>query len=367
MLNDFKDKDRKYYEDGNMAIDSIAIGDRKVGSGYPPFIIAEMSANHNQSLERACQIIEAAARSGADAIKLQTYTADTLTIDCAKDDFQIHGGLWDGYTLYRLYQEAHTPFEWHKQLFDKAREVGITCFSTPFDESAVDLLEDLNVPAYKIASFEVVDLPLIKYVAGTGKPMILSTGMANLEEIEEALETARDNGCHELILLHCTSAYPAPIEQANLRNIPDLAKRFNVLSGLSDHTMGITAAMTSVALEACVIEKHFTLNRADKGPDSTFSLEPDELKDLCIAAKSAWKALGRVGYERKPVEDGNVRFRRSIYVVKDIKAGEKLTERNIRRIRPGFGMLPKYYDEVIGKVVSADIQRGTPLSSDLIK
>ena len=340
----------------------VTIDNRVISREAPPYIIAELSANHNGSLERAFTTIETAKTMGADAVKLQTYTADTLTIDCDSEDFQIHGGLWDGYTLYRLYQEAHTPFEWHKQLFEKARTVGITCFSTPFDESAVDLLEDLNAPAYKIASFEAIDLPLIKYVARTGKPIIMSTGMASLEEIEEAVETTKDNGCRELILLHCISAYPTPINEAHLNIIPDLARRFNVLSGLSDHTKGVIASITSVALGACVIEKHFTINRSDGGFDSDFSIEPEDLKQLCSETKVAWSALGKAGYERSESEKANSKFRRSIYVVQEVAEGETFTRNNIRRIRPGFGLPPKYYEELLGRKASAAIQRGTPLT-----
>ena len=292
---------------------------------------------------------------GADAIKIQTYNADTMTIDCDKEEFRIHGGLWDGYNLYKLYQWAQTPYEWHKPMFDHARKIGITLFSTPFDETAVDLLEDLNSPAYKIASFEAVDLPLIEYVARTGKPMIISTGMANLEEIAEAVDTARQGGCKDLILLHCISSYPAPVEQSNLRTIPDLANRFDVVSGLSDHTLGTTVSIASVALGACVIEKHVTMSRDDKGPDSEFSLEPRELEKLCSETKNAWHALGSAGYEKKPSEESSVKFRRSIYVVKDIKAGEMLTEENIKRIRPGFGLKPKHFKSVLGKSASCDI------------
>ena len=320
-----------------------------------------MSANHNGDLSRALKTIEMAKSCGADAVKIQTYTADTMTIDCEKEDFQIHGGLWDGYNLYRLYQWAQTPYEWHKPMFDHARKIGITLFSTPFDETAVDLLEDLNVPAYKIASFEAVDLPLIEYVARTGKPMIMSTGMANLEEITEAVDAARQGGCKDLILLHCISSYPAPVEQSNLRTIPDLAKRFDVISGLSDHTLGTTVPISSIALGASVIEKHVTLNREDKGPDSEFSLEPHELKKLCFETKEAWLALGEAGYERKPAEESNVKFRRSIFVVEDIKAGELVTKKNIRRIRPGNGLLPKHYKEILGRRVSCDLKRGTAL------
>ena len=341
---------------------TINIAGRQIGYGHTPYIIAEMSANHNGSLEKALQTIEMAKSCGADAVKIQTYTADTMTIDCDKEDFQIHGGLWDGYNLYRLYEWAQTPYEWHKPMFDYARKIGITLFSTPFDETAVDLLEDLNTPAYKIASFEAVDLPLIEYVARTGKPMIISTGMANLEEITEAVETARQGGCKDLVLLHCISSYPAPVEQSNLRTIPDLAQRFDVLSGLSDHTLGTTVSVSSVALGACVIEKHVTLSRDEKGPDSEFSLEPDELKKLCKETKDAWFALGEAGYDRKPAEEANVKFRRSIYVVEDVKAGEILTNENIRRIRPGCGLKPKYFEEVLGEVASSDIKKGMPLS-----
>ncbi len=340
---------------------SIIIDSKKIGVNYAPYIIAEISANHNGELGRALKTIEMAKSCGVDAVKIQTYTADTMTIDCDKEDFQIHGDLWDGYNLYRLYEWAQTPYEWHKPMFDHAKKIGITLFSTPFDETAVDLLEDLNAPAYKIASFEAVDLPLIEYVARTGKPMIISTGMANLEEITEAVDTARQGGCNDLILLHCISSYPAPIEQSNLRTIPDLARRFDVISGLSDHTLGTTASVASVVLDACVIEKHFTLNREDKGPDSEFSLEPIELEKLCIETKEAWFTLGSAGYERKPSEESNVKFRRSIYVVKDINDGELITEENIRRIRPGNGLLPKYYKGLLGRRVSCDLKRGTAL------
>jgi len=339
---------------------------REIGDRNPPYIIAEMSANHNGKLERALETISMAKAMGADAVKLQTYTADTLTIDCDKEDFQIHGGLWDGNTLYSLFEQAHTPFEWHKTMFDHAREIGITCFSTPFDESAVDLLEDLNTPAYKIASFEAVDTPLIAYVAQTKKPMIISTGMANLQEITDAVETARENGCEDIALLHCISSYPAPADQSNLRTIPDLANRYNVVPGLSDHTMGTTVAVASVALGACLIEKHVTLDRNDKGPDSEFSLEPHELKRLCEDSKEAWVALGSAGYDLKPVESFGLKYRRSIYAVKDIAAGEEFTHENIRRIRPGMGLPPKYFDEIIGKKASRDLEKGTGLSWDVI-
>jgi N-acetylneuraminate synthase len=339
----------------------LLIAGRNIGRNFPPYIIAEMSANHNGKLERALQTIEMAKSSGADAVKIQTYTADTMTIDCDSEDFQIRGGLWDGYNLYRLYQWAQTPYEWHKPMFDHARKIGITLFSTPFDETAVDLLEDLNAPAYKIASFEAVDLPLIEYVARTGKPMIISTGMASLEEIEEAVETARQGGCNDLVLLHCISSYPAPVEQSNLRTIPDLAERFNVISGLSDHTLGTTVSVASIALGASIIEKHVTLSREDKGPDSEFSLEPRELEQLCSKSKDVWLALGEAGFERKPSEESSVKFRRSIYVVKEIKAGEMFTEKNIRRIRPGFGLEPRHFKSVLGKSASCDIGAGVAL------
>ncbi|TVL51521.1 pseudaminic acid synthase [Shewanella algae] len=344
----------------------IEIDGKKIGPSYKPYIIAELSANHNGSIESALKTIVEAANCGADAIKLQTYTPDTMTIDCDKKDFQIDGGPWDGYSLYNLYKEAYTPYEWHQKLFEKAKEVGITVFSTPFDETAVDLLEELNAPAYKIASFEAIDLPLIKRVAQTGKPMIISTGMANLEEIGEAIQTARENGCNDLIVLHCISAYPAPFEQANLATIPDLAGKFNVISGLSDHTLGTVVSVASIALGACLIEKHFILDRKDKGPDSAFSIEPDELKRLVEDTAAAHKAIGHAGYERKPVENENVRFRRSIYFVDDIKAGEVISSKHIRRIRPGYGLAPKYFDDVLGKKAVKNIERGTPVSWELL-
>ncbi|GEB69752.1 pseudaminic acid synthase [Pseudoalteromonas carrageenovora] len=344
----------------------ITIEDRKIGPDFPPYIIAELSANHNGDINRAFEILEMAKRCGADAIKLQTYTQDTLTIDSDKSDFKINGGLWDGRTLYDLYTEAHMPWEWHKSLFIKAKELDITIFSSPFDSTAVDLLEELGAPAYKIASFEAIDLPLIEYVAKTGKPMIISTGMANEEEIREAVETARNAGCKELIVLHCVSGYPAPSEDYNLATIPDMAERFDVLTGLSDHTIDNTTAVTSVALGACLIEKHVTLNRGDGGPDDSFSLEEPELKQLCLDSKVAWAATGKVNYERKESEKGNMIFRRSLYVVKDIANGEMITHENVKSIRPGYGLAPKYLGEVIGKRVKIDLSRGTPLSRDYI-
>ena len=345
---------------------SINIAGREIGLTSRPYIIAELSANHNGSIDRALKTIEMAHSCGADAIKLQTYSADTMTIDSDAEDFQIHGGLWDGYTLYELYKWAHTPFEWHKQLFDHASKLGITCFSTPFDETAVDLLEDLNAPAYKIASFEAIDLPLIRYVAQTGKPMIISTGMANLDEITEAVETAKGSGCKELVLLHCVSGYPVTAEQSDLMTIPDLSNRFDVVVGLSDHSMGTTVSVAGVALGASVIEKHVTLSRADKGPDSEFSLEPEELSELTNDTFQAWKALGKVDYNCKKAEKESIKHRRSIYAVEDIKAGQIFSNKNIRRIRPGLGLPPKYYDQVLGASASVDINKGEPLSWELI-
>ena len=344
----------------------MKIDNRSISNNSPPYIIAELSANHNGSIVRAFESILAAKESGADAVKIQTFTADTITIKSDRREFRIEGGLWDGSTLYDLYKEAETPYEWHKPLFYYAKKIGITIFSSPFDSTAVDLLEELNAPAYKIASPEIIDLPLIKYVAQTKKPMIISTGMANLDEISEAVEMARENGCQDLVLLHCISSYPAPFEQSNLRTIPDLTEKFNVLAGLSDHTMGAVVATTSVALGACVIEKHFTLSRDDKGPDSEFSLEPDELKRLCQDTKIAWESLGVAGYELKSSEENAQKHRRSLYFVQDIQKGEVITKDHLKSIRPGFGLKPKYYEQALGKVAKFDIKRGTPASFDLI-
>ncbi|WP_215407932.1 pseudaminic acid synthase [Vibrio gigantis] len=345
----------------------IEIAGRKVGPDFPPYIIAELSANHNGDINRAYQIMEEAKKAGADAIKLQSYTHETITMDCDSEEFQIHGGLWDGKTLYELYKDAHMPWDWHKPLFEKAKELGITIFSSPFDFTAVDLLEELDTPAYKIASFEVIDLPLIKRVAQTGKPMIISTGMANEEEIAEAIKTAKENGCQELVVLHCVSGYPAPAEQYNLKTIVDIAERFDVISGLSDHTIDNATAVASVSLGACLIEKHVTMDRNGGGADDSFSLEPHELAALCKDTKTAWQAIGNVNYERTEAEKGNVKFRRSLYVVKDIKAGEEFTADNVKSIRPGFGLEPKYYENVLGKRASFDIGSGTPLSFLLLK
>lgn len=347
-------------------IPSISIAGRRIACDAPPYIIAELSANHNGRLETALRIVEEAKRAGADAIKLQTYTADTITLNCDSEEFQIHGGLWGGKTLYQLYQEAHMPWEWHKPLFEHARQNEITIFSSPFDNSAVDLLEDLNAPAYKIASFEAVDLPLIRYVASTGKPMIISTGMADAEEIQEAIDAARDGGCEELAILHCVSGYPAPAEDYNLRTIPDMLQRFGLVTGLSDHTLDNTTAIASVALGASIIEKHFTLDRSGGGPDDSFSLEPAELAALCRDSKTAWAALGRVDYGRKSSEQGNVQFRRSLYFVKDLQAGEIITPDAVRSVRPGFGLAPKHQDHVIGRRVAVDVSAHMPVSFDVL-
>lgn len=345
----------------------VFINGRIISERNFPYIVAEISANHNGDINKAFEIIKSAKKAGADAVKIQTYTPETMTIDCDKDDFLIKDGLWKGYNLYDLYKEAQTPFEWQKALFDYAKEIGITLFSTPFDETAVELLESLEAPAYKVASFEATDLPLIDAIAKKKKPIILSTGMANLEEISEAVEVIKMAGCKDLVILHCISGYPTPIEEANLKTISDLRKRFNVLVGLSDHTLGLTASLTSIPLGAVFIEKHFTHSRKDIGPDSAFSLEPSELENLCRESKNTFNALGHAGYDRKPVELSSLKFRRSIYVVEDIKKGEKFNKENIRRIRPGFGIAPKFYPELLGKSAVRDIKRGEPLKMEDIE
>jgi N-acetylneuraminate synthase len=345
---------------------SIEIAGRRIGADFEPYVICEVSANHNGRLDRALDMLDAAAATGADAIKIQTYTPDTMTLDHDGADFQIVGGPWGGRSLYDLYQEAQTPFEWHEPLFRRARELGVTLFSTPFDESAADLLADLGAPAYKIASFEAVDLPLVAYVARKGKPMIISTGMANLEEIGAVVQTARENGCEQLALLHCVSSYPAPDEQSNVRTVPDLGEKFGVVTGLSDHTFGSAVAVASIALGGALVEKHFTLRRADGGPDAAFSLEPDEFKTLVSDCKRAWRALGQPSYDLQGCERGSVAFRRSLYVVKDIAAGEELTRENIRSIRPGYGLPPKLLPQLLGARAVRPIPRGTRLSLDLI-
>ena len=350
----------------NQARNSIQINGRAIGKQYPPYIIAELSANHQGALDTAIKSLHAAKHAGADAIKLQTYTADTITLDCDSDDFIIKEGLWAGRRLYELYDEAHTPWEWHPTLFATAAELGITLFSSPFDTRAVDLLEDLNTPAYKIASFEAIDLPLIRYVAQTGKPMIISTGMADKDEISEAVDTARSHGCHELALLHCVSGYPAPAEDYHLQTLKDIEASFNTVVGLSDHTLGVATAVGSVALGAAIIEKHFILDRQAGGPDASFSLEPDELARLCQETNTAWQALGRINYARKSSEHENLTFRRSLYFVKDIEQGQTITPDHIRSIRPGFGLAPKYYDQVIGKTVARNITRGTAVTHEVL-
>ncbi|MDR5903021.1 pseudaminic acid synthase [Halomonas icarae] len=344
----------------------IEIDGRRIGDGHSPYIIAELSANHNGKLETAMRIIDEAAKAGADAVKLQTYRPDTITLDCDSEEFKIKGGLWDGRTLYELYEEAHMPWEWHKPLFEHAKKLGITIFSSPFDTTAVDLLEELGAPAYKIASFEAVDLPLIEYVARTGKPMIISTGMADAEEIQEAIDAARGAGCEQLAILHCVSGYPAPPEDYNLRTIPDMVERFGLVTGLSDHTIDNTTAITSVALGASLIEKHFTLDRNGGGPDDSFSLEPAELAALCRDAKTAWQALGQVDYGRKSSEQGNVQFRRSLYFVKDLKAGGVITEDAVRSVRPGYGLAPKWMGAVLGRRVKTDVAENSPVTERVL-
>lgn len=343
---------------------SITIAGRRIAIDEAPYVIAEMSANHNGNIETAFKLIEAAKQAGADAVKLQTYRPDTITLNSDSEDFRIHGGLWDGRTLYELYEEAHMPWDWHAPLFAHARKHGITIFSSPFDNTAVDLLEDLNAPAYKIASFEAVDPALIKYVASTGKPMIISTGMADAQEIQEAIDAAREGGCKELAILHCVSGYPAPAEDYNLRTIPDMIQRFGLAVGLSDHTLDNTTAITSVAMGASIIEKHFTLNRSGGGPDDSFSLEPAELAALCKDSKTAWAAMGRVDYGRKSSEQGNVKFRRSLYFVKDLKAGDVITADAVRSVRPGFGLAPKYLAQLLGKTIKANVNMHTPVNQD---
>lgn len=349
-----------------MSEPKIVISGREISRDQPPYVIAELSANHNGKLETALKIIEEAAKAGADAVKLQTYRPDTITLDSDADEFKIKGGLWDGRTLYELYEEAHMPWEWHKPLFEHAHKIGIPIFSSPFDTTAVDLLEDLNAPAYKIASFEAVDLPLIRYVAATGKPMIISTGMADAEEIQEAITAAREGGCKQLAILHCVSGYPAPAEDYNLRTIGDMIERFGLVTGLSDHTLDNTTAIASVVLGASIIEKHFTLDRNGGGPDDSFSLEPADLAALCRDSKTAWKALGKVDYGRKSSEQGNVQFRRSLYFVKDMKAGDVITEDCVRSVRPGYGLSPKQLDRILGSKVLCDVLVNEPVRSGVV-
>lgn len=334
------------------------IDGRPIGPDHPPYIIAELSANHGGSLQRALETIDAAQEAGADAIKIQTYTADTMTLDCDLPDFRIDSGPWAGYRLYDLYREAHTPYEWHADLFAHARKRGITIFSTPFDDTAVDLLQSLDAPAYKIASFELTDLPLIERVAAVGRPMIISTGMATEEEIADAVATAERGGCRNLAILHCISSYPAPIDQANLRRMQTLAGRFGKCVGLSDHTLGTTAAIAAVAMGASVIEKHFTLSRADKGPDSGFSLDPAEFKRLCSKARDAWSTLGTGEFTRRKAEEPSLAFRRSLYFARDLAIGSIIQSEDIRRIRPGFGLPPALLQSILGKTLSKDVRHG---------
>lgn len=344
----------------------ITLAGTKIGLDYPPYLIAELSANHNGSLERALESIQVAKDSGANAVKLQTYTADTMTIDCDRPEFQINSGLWSGFNLYNLYQWAHTPFEWHKTLFDFAKELDITIFSTPFDETAVDLLEELGTPAYKIASFEIVDLPLIAYAAKTKKPMILSTGMASKDEIDDAISTATSAGCDQIAILHCTSSYPASFEDLNLVQIPKMAESYLRPIGFSDHSLGIAGATAAVSLGARIIEKHFTINPEDGGPDSAFSSGPEELKQLSKALKEAWQSLGTADAMRPESENQSKQHRRSVYFIKDLPKGHKITDQDIKRIRPGLGLNPKYLNKIIGSTLTTDVKRGTPTSWELL-
>ena len=346
----------------------MRIADKEIGQHCSPFVIAEMSGNHNQSLERALEIVEAAAKTGAHALKIQTYTPDTMTLDLDEREFHISdpNSLWTGTSLYKLYGEAYTPWEWHKPIFDRARELGIIAFSTPFDDTSVDFLETLDVPCYKIASFENTDLPLIRRVAATGKPLIISTGMATVAELDDTVRAAREAGCKDLILLKCTSTYPATAENTNILTIPHLRELFGCEVGLSDHTMGVGVSVASVALGATVVEKHFTLNRADGGVDSSFSMEPAEMAQLVIESERAWQALGMVSYGPTEKEQKSLAFRRSLYVVKDVKAGEVLTQENLRAIRPGFGLSPKYLHQMLGKRINRSVPKGTPCSLDMI-
>jgi N-acetylneuraminate synthase len=346
----------------------IKIAGRSIGRGFAPFVIAEMSGNHNQSLERALEIVEAAAKTGAHALKIQTYTPDTMTLDLNEREFSISDpkSLWAGTSLYKLYGEAYTPWEWHKPIFDRARELDIIAFSTPFDDTSVDFLESLEVPCYKIASFENTDLPLIRRVAATGKPLIISTGMATVAELDDTVRAAREAGCKDLVLLKCTSTYPATANNTNILTIPHMRELFGCEVGLSDHTMGIGVSIASVALGATVIEKHFTLNRTEGGVDSTFSMEPSEMTQLVVETERAWQAMGMVSYGATAAEQKSIQFRRSLYIVKDMKAGDTLTPDNVRAIRPGLGMPTKYLDMILGRAVRYDVKRGTSLEWSLL-
>ncbi len=347
---------------------AIEIQTRKIGVSYPPFVIAEMSGNHNQSLERALEIVEAAAKTGVQALKLQTYRADTMTLDIDEGEFYIDApnSLWHGNSLYQLYQQAYTPWDWHKPIFDRCQELGMVGFSTPFDATAVDFLESLDVPCYKIASFENTDLPLIRKVANTGKPMFISTGMATVAELDETVRAAREAGCPDLVLLKCTSTYPATPENTNLRTIPHIRDLLDVQVGLSDHTMGIGVAVASVALEATVIEKHFTLSRAEGGVDAAFSMEPEEMRQLVLETERSWQALGKIKYGVTEAEQDSLQFRRSLYVAQDMKAGDRFTPENLRVVRPGLGLPPKYYDILLRKTINQDVKMGTPMRWNLL-
>lgn len=346
----------------------ISISGKHIGVGHPPFVTAELSGNHNQSLDRALELVRAAADAGADALKIQTYTADSMTLDVRREGFVIDDpkSLWNGKSLYELYREASTPWEWHQPIFELARKLGMIVFSTPFDGEAVEFLESFDTPCYKIASFEITDLPLIRKTAATGKPLIISTGMAKLDEINDAVQAARETGNNDLILLKCTSSYPANPKAANLRTIPDLRQHFGCEVGLSDHTMGTSVAVASVSMGATFIEKHFTLRRSDGGVDSAFSLEPEELKQLVHDTKMAWQALGTVAYGPADSEKDSLIFRRSLYFVEDIEQGEVITSQNLRAIRPGYGLSPKYYEEILGKKAARFIEKGTPVSRELV-
>jgi len=345
----------------------ITIAKRKIGLDFPPYIIAEMSANHNGDIENAYKIILSAKKSGVDAVKMQTYTPDTITLNVDNEDFRVEGGLWDGRNLYDLYKEAHTPFEWHKPIFEFAKKNDVVLFSTPFDHTAVDLLEDLNTPAYKIASFELVDLPLIKYVASTKKPMIISTGMASIEEIHEAIIVAKDAGCKEIAILRTVSGYPSPAIDYNLNTIPDMMNRFGLVTGLSDHTIDNITAYSSIALGARIIEKHFTLDRNGGGPDDKFSLEQDEFGALCQGALISWQSLGGINYSHKESEKGSVKFRRSLYFIKEMQVGDIITATCIKSVRPGFGLAPNNFDQLIGKRLNSNVSYGTPVNWALIE
>lgn len=350
-------------------MNDIVIANKIIGDSHPPFIIAEMSANHNQSLERALKIVDEAAKAGAHALKLQTYTADTMTLDINEKEFKINDpqSLWNGYSLYKLYEKAYMPWEWHEPIFKRCEELGIIGISTPFDLTAVDFLEKLNVPAYKVASFENQDIPLLKRIGETGKPVIISTGMANVAELDETVRTIRKTGNNDIILLKCTSSYPASPESTNIRTIPHMKSLFNIQVGLSDHTLGIGVSVASVALGAVMIEKHFTLNRSDGGVDSAFSLEPDEMKSLVDETMRAWQALGKINYSLTDKENSSLQFRRSLYVAENMKAGETFTKKNLRLVRPGYGLPPRYYDAIAGKRVNCDVKKGTPVKWEFVE